>query len=149
MHLLFFLNWRTRSFCPHHLQDPESWAWTPVDDLHLEVVGLLEHSWTFAPLKDSRGWGWTVRGLGWVSGSDWGSEKGTERTNEEQQQPRRTRKEEKEEAIPVTQDLLALRTLPSDPKALEIRIVQSGAEGTRWGTNPTGRESGPFARLPV
>lgn len=76
-------------------------------------------------------------------------EKGTERTNEEQQQLRRTRKEEKEEAIPVTQDLLVLRMLPSDPEVLEIRIVQSGAEGKRWETNPTGRESRPFAQPPV
>lgn len=103
----------------------------------------------FAPLKDSHGWGWTVHGLGLVLGSDWGLGKETERTNEEQQQLRRTRKEEKEEAIPVTLDLLVLRMVPLDPEVPEIRIVQPGVEGRRWETNPTGRASGPFAQPPV
>lgn len=91
---------------------------------------MWEHSWTFVPLRDSRGWGWMVRGSGWALGSGWGLGKATGRTGEEdlkqQQQLRRRRKEEKEEATPLIQDLLVLQMLPLDPEALEIHIVQSG-----------------------
>lgn len=56
-------------------------------------------------------------------------EKVTGRTGEEdvkRQQLKRRRKEEKEEANPVIQDLLVLRVLPLDLEVLEIHIVQSG-----------------------
>lgn len=109
----------------------------------------------FAPQKDSHGWDWMVHDSGWALGSDWGLERGIVRMSEEgvkQWQLRmrkRRRKEEKVKAIPVTHFLLVLRMLPLDLEVLEIHIVQSGPEGKRLETNPTGQESGPCAPLPV
>lgn len=94
-----------------------------------------------APSRDSHGCGWMVRGSGLVLASGWGLGKVTGRMGVKwQQQLRRRRKGEKEESTLVIQDLLVLQMLPLDPKVLEIHIVQSGPEGKRGETDPTGRE---------
>lgn len=92
-----------------------------------------------APLRDSHGWGWMVRGSGWALGSGLGLVRVTGRRGVKRQQQPRRRKEEKEESTPVIQDLLVLRMLLLDPEVLEIHIVQPGLEGRRGETDPTGR----------
>lgn len=94
----------------------------------------------FAPPRDSHGWSWMVRGLGWVLGSGSGLGKATGRTGvKRQQQLKMRRKAEKEESTLSIRDLPVLPLLPLDPEVLEIHIVQSGLEGKRGETNPTGQ----------